>query len=265
MSNSTAMPKPVPIASNLATWNIIVGALFGLLTLMALFAFAFLSAIYPQICSKFQFQLLAGGFALGAALAGGFIGGGAGAQGKAGGAGFDLFFGLTGGAALLIVTFALFSIFGPQGCDVQGVAQMKDDLTKKADELKSANDTLKQTTANLESTRAALVSMTQQKDAAASANDAARAEIKRLVVAIKAVLPDGDKLSASVSSITNMVAQSCSGGAHGVDPANAPQIRSVAQDAAKRIASAQTAIDNIVASVPADLRSTAGAPANGAK
>src|SRR5215475_7701129 len=83
---------PVPVSPNAPNWIIIMGAFFGLITLIGLFLFAYLSANNRQLCSSFQFQLLAGGFALGAALAGGFIGGGAGAQGKSSGTGFSLGF-----------------------------------------------------------------------------------------------------------------------------------------------------------------------------
>src|SRR5689334_18375348 len=103
----------VPTAPNAPNWIIILGACFGLITLILLFLFAYLSANNPKLCTRFGFQLLAGGFALGAALAGGFIGGGAGAQGKSGSSGFSLTFGLTGGAAFLIITLAVFSFFAP--------------------------------------------------------------------------------------------------------------------------------------------------------
>src|SRR5690348_8928028 len=97
--NTMSEVRMQPVAHNQAIWIIIVGALFGMITLVGLFAFAYLSATNPLFCSRFSFQLLAGGFSLGAALAGGFIGGGAGAQRRPGGSGFNLAFGLTGGAA----------------------------------------------------------------------------------------------------------------------------------------------------------------------
>jgi uncharacterized integral membrane protein len=245
--NSTSMPTPVPIARNAANWTILVGAFFGLITLLALFAFAYLASTNSQLCSSFQFQLLAGGFALGAALAGGFIGGGAGAQGKSGSTGFSLVFGLTGGAALLVVTLVVFSIFAPKGCDVLGSEQMRNQLAE-------TQVNLSKTSSSLESVRGDLAAMTSQKDAATFANATARAEIKRLVAAIKDAFPDAGKLSATVSTIPNLVTQSCSGGPHGTDPAHASEIRSISADAAARIVSAQAAIANIVASVPAELR-----------
>jgi hypothetical protein len=189
-----------------------------LFTLLGLFTFAYLSANNPHLCSSFQFQLLAGGFALGAALAGGFIGGGAGAQGQTGSTGFNMTFGLTGGAALLVVTLAVFSFFAPKGCDVLGSEQTKLDLQNITAELKT-------TKANLDQTKSALVSATADENNAISANEAARAEVKRLVVAIQAILPDANNLSNSISSITNLVTQSCSGGPHGTDPLRADHIR----------------------------------------
>jgi hypothetical protein len=236
-------PRPAPIAPNAPNWIIFIGAFFGFITLIGLFVFAYLSANNRQLCSSFQFQLLAGGFALGAALAGGFIGGGAGAQGKSGGTGFSLAFGLTGGAALLVVTLAVFSFFAPKGCDVLGSEEMQRNLGNVTAELES-------TKTSLEQSRAALAAMTAQRDTANAANVTVRAEIKRLVAGIQTLLPDANSLSNSLTSITNLVTQSCSGGPHSTDPLHADQIRSISANAAQRIASAQTAIANIVASVP---------------
>lgn len=250
----SGFPTPAPIAPQPATWIIIIGAAFGLVTLVGLFAFAYLSAINPQLCSSFQFQLLAGGFALGAALAGGFIGGGAGAQGKLGSSGFNLLFGLTGGAALLVVTLAVFSYFAPKGCDLVGTEQLRNQLAETQASLKAANAALSQTKASLDDALAAKASAITERDTATSANAAARGEIKRLVAAIKAVLPDADGLSTSLGSITNLVTQSCSGGPHGTDPLHANEIRTISSDAARRVSSAQTAINNIVESVPVELR-----------
>jgi hypothetical protein len=107
--DSGGAPTAVAIGPNAAVWTIFVGAFFGLITLVGLFAFAYLAAKDPYLCSSFSFQLLAAGFALGAALAGGFIGGGAGAQGTSGGTAFSLVFGLTGGAAFLIIIGRVFT------------------------------------------------------------------------------------------------------------------------------------------------------------
>ncbi len=147
--NSSGIPTPGPIAPNAATWHIIIGALFGLVTMVGLFAFAYLASIIPQLCSSFQFQLLAGGFALGAALAGGFIGGGAGAQGKADGTGFSLAFGLTGGAAVLIAALVAFSIYAPKGCEVLRSEELQINLQNVQHELASTKARLDQATADL--------------------------------------------------------------------------------------------------------------------
>jgi hypothetical protein len=198
---------------------------------VCLFAFAYFASINPKLCTSFQFQLLAGGFALGAALAGGFIGGGAGAQGKAGSTGFSLVFGLTGGAALFAVTLVVFSIFAPKGCDVILSEQMKSDL------------------GDLARTKASLESISKDLDSMTSANATARAEIKRLVTAIQGAFSNAGKLSTSLSNITKMVTASWPDG-HGTDPWHAEEIRTVSGDASKSIAT----LDSIVRSVPAELR-----------
>jgi hypothetical protein len=105
----------------------------------------------------------------------------------------------------------------------------------------------------LQKTKETLSAALMRAQSAESGQATARAEIKSLVAAIQVVFPDADKLSASVSSITNLVTQSCSGGPHGDDPLHAGEIRSISADASKRIASAETAIANIVASVPAEF------------
>ncbi len=237
---------PTPISPNAANWVIVIGAGFGLITLLGLFAFAYLSANNSQLCSSFQFQLLAGGFALGAALAGSFIGGGAGAQGQSGNPGFSLVFGLTGGAALLIVTLAVFSFFAPKGCDVLSSQQMQLDIQKSTAELASIK-------ASLQESRSALASTASERDNLAAANMTSKAVIRRFVTGVQAVLPNADELSASLSSVTPLVTQSCSGGPHGTDPEHAGAIRSITADASRRIAVAQSAIANIVASIPTEL------------
>jgi len=245
--NGSGAFVPTPIASNYPIWLIIIGAFFGFITLMGLFIFAYLSSTNKQLCSSFQFQLLAGGFALGAALAGGFIGGGAGAQGKADGAGFSVIFGLTGGAALLIVTLTVFSIFAPKGCELVKYEQTQIDFEKMKTDLSK-------TQADLENARSALATLTSERNAAISANTTARAAIRGLIAGIQNAFPDAGNLSNSVSRITNLVTQSCSGGPHGTDPDHADEIRSISLDASRRISSAQTAITSIVTSVPAELR-----------
>jgi hypothetical protein len=120
-SNTGTVPQLVLVGPSTSIWIMILGAFFGLITLLGLFTFAYLSSVNPLPCSSFVYELLAGGFALGAALAGGFIGGGAGAQGRSDSPGFNLVFGVAGGAGFLIVTLVVFSMFAPMECraDVQ--------------------------------------------------------------------------------------------------------------------------------------------------
>jgi hypothetical protein len=108
--------------------------------------------------------------------------------------------------------------------------------------------------AELKTTKEALSAAQAKTQAAESDLAAQKAQTKNLVAAIQRVFPDGDKLSASVSRIPNLVTQSCSGGPHGTDPLHASEIRTIAGEAAQRIASVQTAINSIVASVPAELK-----------
>lgn len=240
-------PNVAPIAKSPAVWIIILGAFFGFITLVGLFAFAYLASSNSHLCTSFAFQLLAAGFALGAALAGSFIGGGAGARGTGNQAGFNLTYGLTGGAAFLIITLVTFSIFAPKGCDLIGNEQLQSDLQKAKSELES-------TKVSLDNVKTALASVTAQRDESVSANAAARAEIRRLASAVRNLLPDAPQLAANLSSVTNLVTQSCSGGPHGTDPLHANEIRSISAEAATRIVSAQTAIASILQSVPADLK-----------
>jgi len=93
-----------------------VGAIFGGVTLIGFFIFAFIAGTgYANfICSTFQ--LLAAVFAFGAALAVTFMGGGAAARGQFGNQAqsYALVFGLGGGAAFFVITFIMFSIFRPE-------------------------------------------------------------------------------------------------------------------------------------------------------
>ena len=102
---------PVRIESP-SSWVIYVGAVFGGITLIGLFAFAFIAGTSNQqfICKSFQ--LLAAVFSLGAALSGAFLGGGAAAQGKTTGP-FSIAFGVGGGVAVLVIMFVVFSQFKP--------------------------------------------------------------------------------------------------------------------------------------------------------
>ena len=197
-----APPTPVPIAPNAAIWIIIVGAFFGLVTLVGLFLFAYLSAIHPQLCSSFQFQLLAGGFALGAALAGGFIGGGAGAQGSAGGTGFNLIFGLTGGAALLVVTLAVFSVFAPKGCDVLGSEQMQIELKQLKSDLANTKSTLDQTSTDLSSALTQKATAEQQVSSLRDQLSVAQSNIKAMDANLAQSNDNLERIRASLDSVT---------------------------------------------------------------
>ncbi|TPI25119.1 hypothetical protein FJ414_30905 [Mesorhizobium sp. B3-1-6] len=103
-------PAPVRENSNSKSW--IVGAIFGAITLLGLFTFAYLAGTSDQqfICKSFQ--LLAAVFSLGASLTAVFLGGAAAAEGGING-GFSIRFGLTGGVAVLVIMFVIFSYFQP--------------------------------------------------------------------------------------------------------------------------------------------------------
>jgi hypothetical protein len=222
---------------------IYLGAFFGLITLLGLAAFAYLASVNSNLCSSFSFHLLAAAFALGAALAGGFIGGGAVARGETVGTGFNLFFSLAGGAALLIVTLVVFLSLAPKGCEPNTLDQMT-----------SARAELVATQETLASVRAELQSMTEERDTASAANTTARAELKRLVAQVEGAFPGTGNLSAALSRVNELIAQSCRGGSHGVDPQRAPEMRAILGGAVTGASSAHTALTNAVASVPAELR-----------
>jgi hypothetical protein len=103
-----------------ATWVMVVGAIFGGITLLGLFAFAFVAGTQqPQfICSSFE--LLAGVFAFGAALSASFLGGGAAAKGtSAPGGPITFAFAAGGGIAVLLIAFFAFNMFRPKSCDIE--------------------------------------------------------------------------------------------------------------------------------------------------
>ncbi len=104
-----AMPIPPP-----APWAMILGAVFGGLTLAGLFVFAFLAAKDASfVCNSFT--LLAPIFALGAALSAGFLGGAAAAGGQFGDAAqtHTMKFSVGGGVAVLFIAFVAFQYFKP--------------------------------------------------------------------------------------------------------------------------------------------------------
>jgi hypothetical protein len=95
-------------------WAMIVGCVFGGITLIGLFIFAFLASSNPAfVCNSFT--LLAPVFALGAALSAGFIGGAAAAGGQLGDAAqtHQLKFSVGGGVAILFIAFFGFQQFKP--------------------------------------------------------------------------------------------------------------------------------------------------------
>lgn len=104
-------PTPIQPASG---WSLIAGAIFGGVTLLGFFLFAFLAGTSGTgfVCNSFE--LLAAVFSLGAALSAGFIGGGARAQGSPTSA---FAFGVGGGVAVLLISFVAFSYFKPKNCE----------------------------------------------------------------------------------------------------------------------------------------------------
>jgi hypothetical protein len=102
----------------MATWVMILGAIFGGITLIGLFVFAYLASKSPDfVCNSIL--LLAAVFALGAALSAGFIGGAASATGQFGDTARNnsLAFSVGGGIAVLIIVFLAVQYFRPTNCE----------------------------------------------------------------------------------------------------------------------------------------------------
>lgn len=111
------LPDARPIGP-VTTWVMILGAIFGAITLIGLFVFAYLaSQSFDFICNSVL--LLAAVFALGAALSAGFIGGAASATGQLGNAARNnsFAFSVGGGVAVLIIVFFAVQYFRPTGCE----------------------------------------------------------------------------------------------------------------------------------------------------
>jgi hypothetical protein len=120
------------------TWIIALGAVFGAITLLGLFAFAFLAGTRPDfVCNSFT--ILATVFALGAALSAGFIGGAASIAGNLGASAKNnaLAFSAGGGIAVLFIAFYAFQQFQPSACEARAkdMSQLSEDLSKAQNEL----------------------------------------------------------------------------------------------------------------------------------
>lgn len=103
-------PQSIKPASS---WVIVVGAMFGAITLIGFFILAFLAGTSDQQFICRSFQLLAAVFALGAALSAAFLGGGAAAHGSSTGP-LSFAFGVGGGVAVLVIVLVVFSYFRPE-------------------------------------------------------------------------------------------------------------------------------------------------------
>lgn len=102
-------------------WAMIVGSVFGAVTLLGLFFFAYLAGSSPKfVCNTFV--LLAAIFSLGCALSAGFIGGAAAANGQLGAAASNnvLNYSLGGGVSVLVIVFLIFQILTPSDCTSKG-------------------------------------------------------------------------------------------------------------------------------------------------
>lgn len=112
MNNNSIVP-----IGHTSSWSVVVGALFGAITLGALFYAVIQAGTDPRfLCSSFE--LAAGAFALGAALSSAFIGGGAFAQAGHTVGKYSGYLAAGGGIAVLFGTFFLFSYFKPANCNV---------------------------------------------------------------------------------------------------------------------------------------------------
>ena len=109
-------PTPEKISRS-PIWIPIVGAVFGGVTLIGLFAYLFIAGYNPGfVCNSFT--ALAAVFALGCGLSAAFIGGSAAAQGTFGkiAEGHSFAFGAGGGVAFLLIAFFVFQQFPPNEC-----------------------------------------------------------------------------------------------------------------------------------------------------
>lgn len=98
---------------------------------------------------------------------------------------------------------------------------------------------------DLQSTKESLTSEKAKSQSAELSLANAKSTIGGLAASTRTAFPDADKLAVSVGRISSLIAQSCGGGDHGNDPANAEEIRNIANDASQRIASAKSNIDNV--------------------
>jgi hypothetical protein len=98
-------------------WVLVVGAVFGAVTLVGFFVFAYLAATAPEIVCN-SYNLLAPVFSLGVGLSSAFLGGAAAVNGKIKVLGISspVAVAMSGGIAALAIAFILFNNFAPDNC-----------------------------------------------------------------------------------------------------------------------------------------------------
>jgi hypothetical protein len=122
MADAHVQDPPEATAIGGTTWVMVVGAMFGAITLAGLFVVAIIAGARPSfICNSFV--ALAAVFAFGAALSGAFIGGAAGARGQLGlGPGMNsLAYSLGGGVAVLVIALYVFKSLQPPNCNANAM------------------------------------------------------------------------------------------------------------------------------------------------
>jgi hypothetical protein len=136
-------PPPGPIGPT-QLWVAIVGAIFGGITLIGLFVFAYIAGREPSfICNSFT--LLASIFAFGVALAAGFIGGAAGVNGRVPFVKDNIIvFSAAGGIAVFFIAFLVFQSYGTSVCNTiydklkKENAQLQLDKNELVDQINAA-------------------------------------------------------------------------------------------------------------------------------
>jgi hypothetical protein len=123
-------PPPGPVGLS-QMWASIVGAVFGGITLVGLFAFALIAGREPQfICNSFT--LLGSIFAFGAALAAGFMGGAAGVSGRIPFLKDNVVaFSAVGGIAVFFIAFLIFQSFDERVCNYGKIKADEERLQKE--------------------------------------------------------------------------------------------------------------------------------------
>jgi len=116
--------KPEPIRTD-PPWVVVVGAVFGGISLLALFALVILSGLYPDFYCRSS-DAFAAAFSFGVGLSASFLGGSAAARGNFGSAAahHSISFAVGGGIAVVIITYVLVQSYD-SSCDSVKVSHLQ--------------------------------------------------------------------------------------------------------------------------------------------